>query len=308
MRENQSEILKENLERRFSLLVKNTNYNGLFNAKMEYLNYLFSEKISGEVIENLIKKIKLNNSQIDMLALGYFDYVIGKATRQTKLETLGKDDYKKMASNCKPPFYTSFIDSELHLQEKAFYKINKVFGLNTKLAKELVEHSKLEPDEILKKLKGNSKINKFVKDIVAYHKNKPVKLIDNYDIEINDFSLFHSSLIEEINDLLIEEIKVIKNKNIVEIKNKTQVFIDGKFSKVELTPKLVNLLEKLLIVDDNGNYSLVRTRDLKNKKKKNNDDFRTALTRLRTKTEKLFVIKNTKNKDEESCYTIIFKD
>lgn len=219
MREKQLEILKENLERRFGLLIKNLNYNSLFISKLEYLNYLFSEKIAGEVIENLIKKVRLDNTQINMLALGYFDYVVGKVFRQTKLETLGKDNNEVMFNNYRPPFYTPFINSELHLQSKAFFYMNEIFGMDPKLAKEPVDHSNLEPDEIFKKLKGDSKIKKSLKELVEYHKNKPIKLIDAYDVEINNFSFFHSSLIEEINDLLKEYSKPPTSENSITKKN-----------------------------------------------------------------------------------------
>lgn len=203
MEENHLDVLKENLERRFSILIKATNHSALLDSKMDYLNYLYSEKIAGKVIENLLKKLRLNKYHKDLISVGYFDYFIGKITRQTKIKTLGVDNFKKTFDISKPPFYTDYIDSELHLEEISLSMIRSMFDLERKPIN-FEKLSRMKPEELLEDMKKHSGVKSFLGEVKEKSKQTP-RLIEYSDTEINNFSSFHFLLIEEISILSREQ-------------------------------------------------------------------------------------------------------
>lgn len=101
--------------------------------------------------------------------------------------------------------------------------------------------------------------------------------------------------------------KVSKIKHVCEIReDDNKIFIDGNFSGVTLTNSLSRILKKLIKLNKDGNYPLIKTKDFI--KSFGDDSFRTALGRLRKKIDGLFEIKNIKNEDGEGCYCLNFYD
>jgi len=150
-----------------------------------------------------------------------------------------------------------------------------------------------------------------------FTKEEKLKIDKNFGEYLYDILEAETNIIDSCITFLENNVKESKTssykeeiepKHIVEIKTDGQIFINGIFSEIELTSKLSTLLKKLIKLDKNGNFPLVKTEDLADGWKKNNDAFRTKLSRLRKETKKLFEIKNVDNKYNESCYTVIFKD
>lgn len=197
MNKNELEILEKNLERRFSLLIKNTNYKSLYESEMEYLNYLFSEKISGTIIENLIKKSRLNYWQKNIITHGYSDCIVEKLRRKGEFES-DIHKLKKIFNKNIPPFYNKYIDSKLHLHKKLIFFFEN-FDTIMSDSKKYKKDSNKQRGEILKECDKeftDSMMNEFVQKSL-----KPTNIINNSDTEINHFSNFHFLLIEEINEL-----------------------------------------------------------------------------------------------------------
>lgn len=106
------------------------------------------------------------------------------------------------------------------------------------------------------------------------------------------------------NDVVLnkEEKKSI-NIPICTISKDNEILINDNPSGVFLTHRTLNILKKLIKINKDGYYQIVKTKDLMGS---GNDSFRKALERLRKETESLFKIKNTKNDKGEGCYYLEF--
>lgn len=95
-----------------------------------------------------------------------------------------------------------------------------------------------------------------------------------------------------------------KKSPICEVRD-NRIFIDNRDSGVELTPKIVSLLKRLLKIDDFYQYKIIKSTDLRGNIKK--DAFRTQLSRLRKETSKLFEIRRFQTNDNKPGYKLVFE-